>query len=365
MENKFEVEREDSDGVSNESAVRGSASASGRWASRWRALLDKLGLGSQPEAPAVLSPRCSTLVGRAQVSNLLAERALHPADPLPYLGAEAVACELSREAIYWSLLAVQEQAAVTPAATVEAEAGAPSSHTFASLWAAVEPSLIERAAGGAEPAARLREDSIHKSFTDFAELTPERQSDTAQRLHAFAAQLIEPLALHQRMQERAWVRRVQLLMLAAVGLVVLVFVGKHLKERYDLSQDLATSASWVASSRYEPECSCHSPEQSCASCPNFFFCTQSEDRPSIEFDLHRVQSLSAVVVDNRADCCPERALPLVVQVSTDHKHWKTVATRKEEFSTWRADFSTEQARWVKLYVARHDFLHLARVRLLP
>jgi hypothetical protein len=83
------------------------------------------------------------------------------------------------------------------------------------------------------------------------------------------------------------------------------------------------------------------------------------------FDLHRVQSLSAVVVDNRLDGYAERAVPLVVQVSIDQKHWKTVATRKEEFKSWRADFPTEDARWVKLYVARRDFLHLARVRLLP
>ncbi len=147
-------------------------------------------------------------------------------------------------------------------------------------------------------------------------------------------------------------------------LVGLGFVGKVLKDRRDLSRDMAPSASWKASSQLS-DCSCDSPEQSCAACPNFFFHTVEEKHPSIIFDLHTIRSLSAVIVENRRDCCSERALPLVVQVSTDQKHWKTVATRKDEFGTWRADFPTEQTRWVKLFVSRRDYLHLARVRLLP
>ena len=107
------------------------------------------------------------------------------------------------------------------------------------------------------------------------------------------------------------------------------------------------------------------PAQSCANCPNFFFHTELEDRPNVVFDLHSVRSLSGVVVENRRDCCADRGLPLLVQVSTDEKHWKTVATRKEEFVTWQASFPTEQARWVRLAVGGRSFLHLASVKLLP
>jgi len=206
---------------------------------------------------------------------------------------------------------------------------------------------------------------LDKSFADFAELDPDAQKATARRLHAFAERLIEPLAGPQRARELTWIRRVKLVSLGLVVLVGLGFAVRAFKAEYDLSMDMAPSASWTASSRYEPECTCHSPEQSCESCPSFFFCTAQEDRPSIVFDLHSLRTLSAVVVENRRDCCFDRALPLVVQVSTDQTHWKTVATRKEEFDTWRADFRTEEARWVKLYVARRDFLHLAKVQLLP
>ena len=308
-----------------------------------------------------LSPRCSTLIGRAQLANLLAERSLRPADALPFPGADAVACELSREAIYWALSALRELAAP---GTPEANTKADDPNVLAMLWSQTERELLDRAAGGAGQAEQLRADLLSKSFADFAELSPDRQTAAAERLHAFAERLIEPVALPQRAQERAWATRFSLLVAAVAVLIALGFVAKAFKDQHDMTLDLAPSASWKASSQIQ-DCSCQSPEQSCSECPNFFFHTVEENQPWIIFDLHRVQSLSAVVVDNRLDCCSERALPLVVQVSKDQKHWKTVATRKGAFTTWRADFSTEQARWVKLYVAKRDYLHLAGVHLLP
>ena len=247
---------------------------------------------------------------------------------------------------------------------VETSPAASDPNAFATLWSEADRELLDRAAGGPGQAERLRAELLGNSFAEFAELSPERQAAAAARLHAFGERLIEPLATPQRALERAWVVRFSWLVAAAVVLIGLGFVGKALKDKHDLTLDLAPSASWKASSQIQ-DCSCTSPEQSCSSCPNFFFHTLEENKPSIVFDLHRVQSLSGVVVDNRADCCSERAVPLVVQVSSDQKHWKTVATRKGEFSTWRADFPTEQARWVKLYIAKRDYLHLARVRLLP
>ncbi|HKO52669.1 MAG TPA: discoidin domain-containing protein [Polyangiaceae bacterium] len=334
-------------------------------ASRWQALAWLLpGAGKAGANVPALSPRCSTLVGRAQLANLLAERTFRPTDALPFPGADAVACELAREAIYWALLALRELA--QPDTRVAAEASSPASDpsTLEALWSETERELLDRAAGGSAQAEQVRADLLSKSFADFAELSPERQTAIAERLHAFAERLIEPLAHPQRAQERVWATRFSLLVAAAAVLIALLFVGKSLKDEHDMTLDLAPSASWKASSQIQ-DCSCKSPEQSCSECPNFFFHTLEENQPWIIFDLHRVQSLSAVVVENRPDCCSERAVPLVVQVSKDQKHWKTVATRKGAFTTWRADFSTEQARWVKLYVAKRDYLHLAGVHLLP
>lgn len=312
-----------------------------------------------------LSARSSVLVGRAQLAQFLAQSAFRPPEPLPYSGGEAVACELSREAVYWALLALRE---VKPTQSSDAaEAPSPASSApagLATLWSEADRESLERAAGSAQEAERLREELSNKSFADFAELEADKQAASAKRLHAFADRLLEPLARPHLARERTWVARVQLAFVALGALLLLAAVGRPLKERYDLTRDRAANASWKASSLYR-ECWCDSPAQTCENCPNFFFHTENEDRPNVVFDLHGVQSLSAVVVENRRDCCGDRGLPLLVQVSSDQKSWKTVATRKEEFTTWRANFPTEQARWVRLMVPNHNMLHLSRVRLLP
>jgi len=298
------------------------------------------------------------------LANFLAQAAFRPSEPLPYSGGDAIACELSRESVYWALLALREHSPKSPENPADSSAGGPDAEALSTLWSETDRELLDRAAGGVGEAERLRAELLDKSFAHFAELDLAQQAAAAPRLHAFAERLIEPLAVPQHRQERVWVARVQLLLAALVVLVVLGFFGKSLKERYDLTRDLATTATWKASSLY-PECWCDSPAQSCEKCPNFFFHTEQEDHPNIVFDLHGVHSLSAVVVENRRDCCAERGLPLIVQVSTDEKHWKTVATRRDEFTTWRANFPTEQARWVKLSVGNRNFLHLAAVHLLP
>lgn len=311
-----------------------------------------------------LSARASTFVGRALLANFLAQSAFRPTDPLPYPGADAVACELSRQAIYWALLALREQKAAHAHSAEATDSAARDALALSDLWSEADREQLDRAAGDSGEVERLRAELLGKSFADFAELDSSQQAAAAKRLHRFAERLIEPLAVPQHAQERTWVARVQLLFVALIALLLLGLFGKGLKERYDLTRDMAPSASWKASSLYR-ECWCDSPAQSCDNCPNFFFHTENEDKPNIVFDLHTVRSLSAVVVDNRRDCCTERGLPLIVQVSTDEKHWKTVATRKEEFTTWRADFPREPARWVKLYVPNRNMLHLSAVRLVP
>jgi len=75
--------------------------------------------------------------------------------------------------------------------------------------------------------------------------------------------------------------------------------------------------------------------------------------------------LSAVLVENRIGCCEDRAVPLIVEVSTDNKRWQTVAKRSQSFNHWRAEFSRVDARWVRVTALRRTYLHLSRVRLMP
>ena len=82
--------------------------------------------------------------------------------------------------------------------------------------------------------------------------------------------------------------------------------------------------------------------------------------------LGQVRKTSSIVVTNRLDCCPDRAVPLVVELSTDSKNRKVVAKRTTSFDTFRATYATTRARYVKLHVPRPDgILHFKSVRVLP
>ncbi len=98
----------------------------------------------------------------------------------------------------------------------------------------------------------------------------------------------------------------------------------------------------------------------------YFFHTNQERDPWIVFDLGTERHVSAVELDNRLDCCTERANPLAIAVSTDQKKWTEVARSKQEFTTLRKRFSTVKARYVKIHVPRPDgILHLSHVRIFP
>jgi hypothetical protein len=77
--------------------------------------------------------------------------------------------------------------------------------------------------------------------------------------------------------------------------------------------------------------------------------------------LGTIQRLSSVKVQNREDCCSDRAVPLLLEVSSDGKQWKQLARKNDVFTTWTAEFSSVEARWVRLRLARKGMLHLAGI----
>ena len=92
-----------------------------------------------------------------------------------------------------------------------------------------------------------------------------------------------------------------------------------------------------------------------------FFHTTEEPSPSITFDLERIVDVRAVTVVNRADCCGDRAVPLVVEVSENNTAWREVTRRTTDFRRWEARFAPTSARWVRLRVTRPSRLHLESV----
>ena len=92
-------------------------------------------------------------------------------------------------------------------------------------------------------------------------------------------------------------------------------------------------------------------------CGDLFFHTQPQDSPWIDFDLGAVKSVHRVEVTNRSDCCQERAIPLIVEVSVDDKQWIQVARRDTDFAAWTATFPKQKARYVRFRVPRSTTLH--------
>lgn len=305
-------------------------------------------------------PRVATLAERARLAAELAERAWRPVDPLRYGSGVATAVDLHRQGVHWTLLALRElgEEPRTPpsgSGVVGVE--------LVTLWDAADQKLLEGAAGGASQLVRLRGELVAYSYLDLAERTAREQADLLERLSTFSKALLASLEPSQNELERIWVRRMAWTISALTALVLLVFAARALRDWYESRHDLAALAAWVPSSTYGIG-GCPSPKQNCESSPNYFFHTLNEENPRIVFDLGSKQQISTVVVSNRRDCCKERAVPLVIEVSTDKKRWQEVARQSSTFDVWRADFPRVRARWVRLYVAQHSVLHLHAVRVL-
>jgi len=253
-----------------------------------------------------------------------------------------VACELYRQSIHWSLAAN---------GSVGGESGAPQELPAP---AAAESGSLERA----------RAELTEKSFHDYAELEPKQQAESAARLESLAKQLLVPLRTVRYQFERIWIQRLLRIGSVLVALALILMAIRSTHSWSERRRDLAHDATWTTSSRYTMG-GCESPAQSCPEGVNYFFHTNSEDSPWVLFDLGSDKPISRTWVENRRDCCAERSVPLVVEVSTDRKTWKQVARRDVIFSIWQAEFPSVRARWVRLRVPRNSILHLATVRILP
>lgn len=101
----------------------------------------------------------------------------------------------------------------------------------------------------------------------------------------------------------------------------------------------------------------------CTGAPTrIIFCTEHELRPWYQIDLGEPTDFSRLTVVNRSDMLPERAVPLVVQVSDDGVTFRDIARREEVFDTWRAELGQQHARFVRVFVDKAVIFHLDAVR---
>jgi hypothetical protein len=243
--------------------------------------------------------------------------------------------------------------------------GSVSKQELTALWEAAEPELLAKGNSDANARKQLRTDIAGRTYRDFAELDASEQSRLARSLRKFAEGLTGALDAAQNELDRLWLKRV-----LRLGLLIVVLGGGGLflfKRVFasEASRDIAGEAMWSASSKWAPEPGCEPPAQECANSPNYFIATNDDDEPWLMFEFKEPMRISGLRIDNRLDCCYDRAIPMVVEVSDDAKSWKEVTRRTTDFTSWRENFDPVTTRYVRLRVLKKTFLNLSRVRLFP
>jgi hypothetical protein len=282
-------------------------------------------------------PRPQDLAGRAfdqaRLLREVARQVSEPIEALPQGRQPAVLLGFYRDLVYWALVAQDTQ-------RTEGTVVAPD---LATLWRKTDGGRLLRAAGSTENLEALRKMLVELSPMSSLDAIDE---DVA-RVRDFAEKLYRDLETPRRRVERILVQR--WLHLAAIGVAVLTVVLAV--RTIALGPNLARRRPFRTSSTVSE---CATGE----GCSVAMFHTREENSPWVEFDLGGTNRIHQIEVRNRVDCCQDRAVPLIAEVSNDRVHWKEVARRDTAFSTWTAKFLPTIAAYVRLRSPRATYLHL-------
>jgi hypothetical protein len=307
----------------------------GRWV-EWLTRRDALALAERDEA-ARADDRVLLVRGGDAVR--AADRLLDPPDGSR--SQPALAMVLYREACRWLL-----GSAGVPAG--EPALGSPLARASAAF-----PAL------GLAPAARPVADTLALDAATFSALAEGEQLARAREVQRWLGALLE----HQELTHGTALRlrferavRVGALAIAAAMITTACVLGVIAARR---GPDLAAGKPWRASSSLDQ---CQPEQRWCAgSRTTIFFHTREDPAPWLEIDLESVQRISRVEVRNRSDFGPERAVPLLIELSSDGVKYWPVAHRAITFTQWNATFPPRSARYVRLTVQRPSYFHLERV----
>jgi hypothetical protein len=294
---------------------------------------------------AKTAPKASSLrrerLRRARLAAELADRTIDPAEPLRDGSSVPLAISLYREAAYWALLAHSD--------------------------ATEPPTMKDLVAAGNFPKPALSDDDLatvratiaDKTFVDAAEDRADvvcREADLCQAfVHGLIQSELDAEDQVTTVLVQRWVRVGLVLCVVAAAL----FMGNSALQHALQGPDLLANKPWHTSSKLFE---CHPKDMECGGARSaMFFHTNDDDKPWVEFDLGSPQKIARVEVINREDCCLERAVPLVVEVSNDHNTYQEVARRVETFREWETTFPPVSARYLRVKVDRRSTLHLVRV----
>lgn len=293
--------------------------------------------------------RAETFTKRAHESVELAKNSLSPEQP-GEPGSESNACELYRQACYWALCALSARTEPTLQPDDSER-----------IWSTLDEASVAKATTSEVRAESLRRAVRSGSFVYFAELPSAEQSLHLAELSKLAQVLLAVLAersvaLDAVYLQRAW----RLAMLGLLALCVAMSPAL-LKKVLEARSELSAGKAWRTSSKYEG--GCKSPAQQCAEHSGYFFHTLDDASPWIEFDLGSSRKISKVRVENRSDCCSDRADPLAIEVSSDQKHWRKVAEHHGDFTSWEAPFNPVDGRYLRVRMLKQGYLHFAAVHI--
>ncbi|HEX6766611.1 MAG TPA: discoidin domain-containing protein [Polyangiaceae bacterium] len=285
---------------------------------------------------------------RARAAADLADSTEEPtlADPAAY---STLALELYREAAHFALLALAE--------------GRSTRDPAPDTLRRVAPELVLEAAGGTEALGEI-ERLLASPPGGEPTAASDDSSNAARRLAAFARSLVQTFDRVRPDVSALRLQRVlRLVVVVSFVTAVTALAVVSLRQYRNVSSNLARGKRWIPSSQAMP---CDARAHACGEFRelDIFFHTNQEPSPWVDVDLGGEATFSRVLVRNRQDCCRERAVPLVIEVSSDRVHWREVMRQPSTFSTWNAKFSTQHARFVRLRVARTSILHLEDVKVL-
>jgi hypothetical protein len=264
----------------------------------------------------------------------IARQVAEPVDELPAGRRPAVLLILYRDIVYWALIAERRGAAsIAP--------------DLATLWQQTPGDKLLRAAGGADDLEALR--GLLVDLRPIASL--EATDEQVARVRAFADNLYGDVEAPVRRVGRILIQRWLRLAAVVVAVLAIAFTIRAIAR----GPNLATLKPFRVSSML-PECL-----KGDEGCRDVMFHTREEDNPWVEFDLGGTKRIHLIEVKNRVQCCQERALPLVAEISADRTQWKEVARRTTEFSTWTVKLPPTPAAYVRLRVPRPTYLHLVDV----
>jgi len=269
------------------------------------------------------TPLATEQLAQARLFAEVARRVEHPIDALPRADTAAVALLLWQQAAACAVAAAE--------ATDIPDAG-----------------RLLRAAGSAE----LLE-AVQAALKKPPAYMPGEQAASAARarsLAVFASRLIDDLnAVERTRQQRRWERVAHYALVAILPLVALLGVMIWVIR----GPNLVPTSSMTLSSEYSPSCDK-------GGCGTATFSTNQESSPWVKYDFGKVRKLRSIVVDNRTDCCWDRALPLIVEASSDGTKWTELVRTERPFLHFSHPLKAE-GRYVRLRVGTKSYLHLQKV----